>query len=136
MTTGCRYITTEEREELRMNNPHRCVIDRDGYYVTFVNIDHIPKSFALTDGQSYIEASLPSNMLKPRWINSDWREIATPEQVESAKPVPLPPSPPTEAELLAIETMMLIASIQEETMMALAELSMAIAQERGMDDVY
>jgi len=119
-------------------NPHRCVIDHDGYYKTFVLLINkgdgtaIPYAYDLEPGEKLIEASPPSNMIAPRWISTAWEETATPEEIEAAKPEPQPPPPPTESELLAVETMMLIASIQEETMMALAELSMAIVQSQGV----
>jgi len=68
-------------------NPHRCVIDCDGYYVTFVNLDDLPKSFAITDGQSYIEASPPSNMIAPHWTGDAWEETASPEEIAAAEAV-------------------------------------------------
>lgn len=119
------------------NNPHRCVIDRDGYYVTFVLLveqddgSTAPYSYSLKSGESLIETSPPSNMITPRWINGGWREMATPEQIEAAKPEPLPPAPPSDLELFAVEISTMMAVMQQQNDLALAELTTLIAM--GME---
>lgn len=66
-------------------NPHRCVIDRDGYYVEFVLVTErsdgstAPNGYTLNLGESLLEASPPSNMVAPRWNGSAWEETGTRE---------------------------------------------------------
>jgi len=72
-----------ERTDFMSNNPHRCVIDRDGYYVTFVLLveqadgSTAPYSYSLKSGESIIDASPPSNMIALRWIGTAWEETGT-----------------------------------------------------------
>lgn len=109
-------------------NPHRCVIDRNGYYVTFVllveqaNGDAAPYAYTLKEGEALIEASPPSNMITPRWTGTAWVETATPEEIEAAKPEPLPPAAPSELDIL-----------REEVDAALMELAGGLAEQEAVN---
>lgn len=76
-------------------NPHRCVIDSDGFYKTLVVLisredgTAVPYAYELALGEKLIEASPPCNMLQPRWTGTVWEEtgtrIITPEDVEQLR---------------------------------------------------
>lgn len=70
------------------DNPHRCVIDAVGNYVTFVLLqeDGMPYAYTLKTNERLIEVLPPGDILKPRWAGSEWTEMATPEEIEAAKP--------------------------------------------------
>ena len=119
------------------DNPHRCVIDCDGYYVNFVLLveqadgEAVPYSYEMQPGESLIEATSPTNMIRPRWTGDAWEETASPEEVEAAKPEPPPPAPPSEMELLATEVSTMMAMMQQQNDMAIAELTTLVAM--GME---
>ena len=125
-----------------MNYKHCCVIDRQGYYVTNVLV-HLEQNdqgalvdridtYILGTGESIIETSVPSGMLAPRWNGSIWVETATPEQIEAAKPEPPPPAPPSDLELLATEFSTMMAMMQEQNDLAIADLTMLMAAGMGV----
>jgi len=72
-------------------NPHRCVVNRDSYYKTFVLLiskedgTAVPYAYDLEPGETLIEAPPPSNMVAPRWTGNVWEETATPEQIAAAE---------------------------------------------------
>lgn len=73
------------------NNPHRCVIDRDGYYVEFVLLieqpdgSAAPYAYELKPGEMLVEASPPSDMIRPRWTSTAWEEMASQEEIAAAE---------------------------------------------------
>jgi|GEM_PF-5980329 len=76
-----------------INNPHRCVVDSNGIYVTFVLLmeqpdgSKAPYSYSLKSGESLLDASPPSNMITPRWISTAWEETASPEEIAAAEAI-------------------------------------------------
>ncbi len=77
-----------------LNNPHRCVIDAVGNYITFVLLTEqadgaLPYGYTVQAGESLIAVSPPSNMIAPRWIGSAWEEtgtrVITPEDLEQLR---------------------------------------------------
>ena len=72
-------------------NPHRCVVDCDGYYKTFVLLINKgdgtadPYAYDLEPGEKLIEASPPSEMIAPRWTVGAWEETASPEEIAAAE---------------------------------------------------
>lgn len=103
------------------DNPHRCVIDAAGNYLTFVLLveqsdgSTAPYAYALQPGESLIEAPLPSNILKPQWVNGVWAEAATPEEIEAATPPPTPPESSSPLEVLRADVdALMIANLQME----------------------
>lgn len=96
-----------------LDNPHRCVIDQDGYYITLVLLieqpdgSTAPYAYMLCPGDTLIETPPPANMLKPRWVDAAWEETASPKEIEdwkASKPVPLPAMPTkTEQDITALQ---------------------------------
>ena len=70
---------------------HCCVIDRDGYYVTFVLIllknangekGEFIQGYTLKDGEKLLDVNPPSKMVRAHWNGSAWEEGATPEEID------------------------------------------------------
>lgn len=70
---------------------HCCVIDRNGYYVTFVSIllenangekREFIQGYTLKDGEKLLDVNPPSKMVRAHWNGSAWEEGATPEEIE------------------------------------------------------
>jgi hypothetical protein len=57
---------------------HFCVIDGDGFYVTYVlKIDGTVFAYTLKDGERLLDAAPPpSGWDKPRWDGEAWEEGA------------------------------------------------------------
>lgn len=121
-----------------MKSKHAIVIDNQGYKVDLFLVDFIeengqvlekPQYYTLKDGESlvYEDISTALSMIRPRWNGSTWEETATEEEIAAAQPEPTKPQP-TETELFAVELSLAIAEIQTQMDMAIAELSIAIAE--------
>lgn len=102
-----------------MNNPHRCVIDKNGYYKTLIIVEteedengaptEVPRFYVLEKNEQLIEAT-PPDMTKAWWNGSDWEEKATPSEIEVMQKQryeqsgltwpPEPPEPTTEEIIL------------------------------------
>ncbi len=77
-----------------MNYKHCCVVDKDGYYKTFVLV-HIKDgvetidSYTLKSGECLIDAPAPAGMVRPRWTGEAWVETGTvevtPEMIEQRR---------------------------------------------------
>jgi hypothetical protein len=58
---------------------HFCVVDSDGYYVTYVlTKDGEIFSYELKEGEELLDALAPTGMDKPRWDGGQWEETGTP----------------------------------------------------------
>ena len=123
-----------------MTYKHCCVVDKQGYYVDFVLV-HLEEdqegsivervdTHIMADGEKLLDAELPAGQFaRPRWMNGRWTEGGTEEEIaawEATKPVPEDPQP-SQLELLAVELSMAMAAMQQQTDMAIAELTIAMA---------
>lgn len=97
-----------------LDNSYRCVIDADGYYVTLVLLIEQPDgstalyAYTLGSGETLIDASPPSNLIKPRWTGSEWTEGATEEEIvawEQEHPTPPSPDPTPEQRITQLEAL-------------------------------
>ena len=133
-------ININERNDI-LSYFHRCVVDRDGFYISFVLV-HVNDdgeaidSYELKEGESLIDAPAPGGMAKPRWTGAEWIETLPPPEYDSEthtahydgdawviepKPEPLP-APATRDEVL--ESYEAITFLYEENL-ALREQNLA-----------
>lgn len=69
---------------------HAIVIDKQGFKVEFVIVDeeNNPQGYALKDRETLVFDKIGDsfNLVKAKWTGTDWIEVATPEEIEKARP--------------------------------------------------
>ena len=128
-----------------MVNCYRNVVDQNGVFVTTVlmcdnygkPLNH-PYCYDLKPGEQLIESPPPSPALvKARWSGNGWEESATAAEIaaaEAEREAEIPDEidiPPTDLELFAAEVTTILADMQHQNDLAIAELTTLIALENG-----
>lgn len=128
-------VQNEDVERQLLSTKNAIVINENGIKEEFVIVNIYNDDtqeiymYDLKENQSLVFEDVPTalSMYKPKFKNGAWIETATEEEIESMKPEPLPPAPPSEAELMVAEMTMAMAKMQLENQRTIAELTMAMA---------
>lgn len=93
-----------------MDYKHCCVVDRNHFFVSYVQVmlepDESgaivarPEGHSLRDGERLADVGFPYGLVRPILHGSEWREAASPEEIEAAKPEPEKPVQPSEIAVL------------------------------------
>ncbi len=135
-----------------MSYKHCCVIDKNGYYITFVLVlgdiygnDAKIQHYQLREGERLIDAPAPAGMARPRWTGTDWQETLPPPDYNpdthmahwddgewriEAKPTPQSPPATQDEVLAAYEALTLVY----EQNLALQDQSLAVME--AVTEVY
>lgn len=87
------------------------IIDINGYYVGFGG-----SKTELQEGQSLVPFAPPSNLIKPRWINNEWIEGASEEEIAEA-------NTPLEVALWKLRAILTLMQLEQSVYNALNALS-------------
>lgn len=75
-----------------MGYKYMCVVDSEGYFVSFVQVVNFEgqnaiRNYSLSEGENLIEAAPPSSdvFARPRWVEGVWNEGGTAEEIEQWK---------------------------------------------------
>lgn len=86
------------------------IIDINGYYIGFGGSNTQPQ-----EGQSLVPFAPPANLIKPRWINNEWIEGASEEEITESKT-------PLEVALWKLRAILSLMGLEDGVTQALSNL--------------
>lgn len=128
-------VQIEPKEKQITSTKNAIVVDLEGLKREFVIVNVYDDDseevymYEMKPGETliYKDVSTALSMYKPKFQSETWVETATAEEIEAMKPEPLPPAPPSEAELMIAEISVAMAELQLNSQEAIAELTTVLA---------